>query len=253
MTRFAGNPRAPIERWNAEMLRFSLFLAPGENPDTGNWWRNVTNSEPESSETKPRLGLRVDTGIFRGGLLVMQFQGNRVDWIYVDRPDARGELELRDLAESLTVFTGAMDGWLPRCPSVVRLAFGATLLCECQSRDETYRFLSDYLTFDLDSENSSDFSYQINRSRVSRTLPGLWINRLTKWSAMRNVLGGLTLREDPSVISLSPIAMRHAARLEIDINTSVERTDALPDDVLGPIYAELVRLGIEIVQEGDVP
>jgi len=253
MTRVAGDPRAPMEQWNAEVLRLTVFFAPGPPADASNWWRNLTNTDPESSETKPRMGVRTDSGGFNDGLLIMQFQTNRADWIYGNRPDALGEPIRRNLGERLPVFSEVMAQWLAECPQVIRMAFGAIVLFESESREDSYRFLSNYLPFDLDPENCSEFNFQINRVRRSRTLPGLRINRLARWSAVRQVFGNLSVGEGPNVVSLSPAAKTHGGRLELDMNTSEERNEVIPEASLRPLFSELVQLGMEIVREGDIP
>jgi hypothetical protein len=255
MTRLAGNPRAPTDDWNAEALRLSVFLAPGIAADPSNWWGDVTHAEPENSEIKPRQGVRVDSGDFGDGLLIMQFQLNRVDWIFGNRPNALGDPMRRNLGQRLPVFLEAIVPWLAHCPRVNRLAFGASLIFETHSREDAYHFLSNYLNFDLEPESSSDFGYQINRGRSSRTLPDLWINRLTKWSAIRQVtlVGNLIVGENPTNLSLSSTPNSHGAKLELDINTSGERTEEFLEGSIQPLYSELVQLGVEIIRDGDSP
>lgn len=255
MTRLAGNPRATPDEWNAEALRLTVFLVPGTVANPNNWWRSVADSEPENSETKPRVGVRVDSGEFKDGLLVMQSQPNRVDWIYGNRPGELDDPFQPNFGQRLPLFSEAVITWLRGCPAITRLAFGVSLILETTSKNDSYHLLSNYLNFDLEPESSSDFNYQINRGRLSRTVPELWINRMTRWSAVRHVklMGNLNLSESPSNFSLSSSDHSHGAKLELDINTSAERNAAIPDGARLQLYSELVQLAIEIVREGDIP
>jgi hypothetical protein len=42
-------------------------------------------------------------------------------------------------------------------------------------------------------------------------------------------------------------------RLELDINTDAERVEPLPAQSLRELYDDLIGMGLEIVQEGDIP
>lgn len=253
MTRTAGSPRPPVTAWNAELLRLSVFYSPGVAADPGRWWADLANAEPENTEAKPRIGTRRDTGHYEGGLLVMECQPGRADWLYAEEAQAGGAQIQGNLIEKMEVFSQTMGRWWPRCPGIMRMAFGAILALPAGSKEESYRLLSSYLNFDLDPEGSSDFAYQINRSRSSGRVEGLRINRFARWSSVYLVRGSLSVGESVAFISRSPVVGSHRCRLEMDINTSADWSGTLPEEALRELYAELVRLGLEIAREGDIP
>jgi len=148
-----------------------------------------------------------------------------------------------------------MVRWLDIAPPVVRLAYGATLFEPVPDRQTGYRRLSQLVPVQIDPVGSEDFLYQINRPRTSRTgLPGLTINRLSKWSvaAFQNFVLMFTI---PPVQPAQPQAGRPeiACRIELDINTAPSYTNELPHERLGEIFRELIDVGSEIADRGDVP
>jgi len=157
--------------------------------------------------------------------------------------------------EALDIFSPLMRRWfeLESCPPVQRLAFGAILRQPVNDQQSGYRQISAYLPFvKLDAENSSDFSYQINRPRVSTSgFAELKINRLSKWS----VVAGQSIQFAVGLTSARYLPGRayFACHLEVDINTAAEFQGELPRDQLPQIFQELVDLGIEIAREGDIP
>ena len=107
----------------------------------------------------------------------------------------------------------------------------------------------------LDPENSSDFSYQINRPRVSATgITDLQLNRLSRWSAVRlsGILVQITAGQPTARVFESRNEL-YACRIELDINTSQTFTAALPQEQLSARVEELVKLGAEIAANGDIP
>ena len=253
MTRTATNHRAPLDDWHAQVLRLTVFCAPGETIDSSSWWKNVAAADPENSESKLRLGTRRDSGIFEGGLLIMESQPGRADWLFCERPDAEGLSTQGNMVPKIQTFSDVMGRWFPICPRAARLAFGAILTLPCDSKAETYRTLSNYLNFDVDFERSSDFLYQINRQRQSVVNSSLPINRLMKWGAVQLVQHVLTLGLTEAVVSRNPVFASHRCMLELDINTANESLDAIDAESLPRLFGELVDLGQEIVREGDVP
>jgi hypothetical protein len=139
--------------------------------------------------------------------------------------------------------------WFQNAPSIQRLAFGAILNQSTASSQEGYEKLSKYLTFDLDKD-SSEFLYQINRPRKSQNLNlDLIINRLSKWSV--NLLAGFILSpNDMRQYSLKPAEF--ALSLELDINTAADFSGELQPEKLSEIFQELVNLGQEIANKGDI-
>jgi hypothetical protein len=137
-------------------------------------------------------------------------------------------------------------------PVLQRLAFGPSLFQPVSDRKEGYRKLSTYLDVLKDPENSSDFFYQINRPRTSEIIPGgIIINRLSKWSVAAYEFVAVQIKPD---LKAMPVAsMRHAIRLELDINTSQDIKTPFNRDNLQYIFDKLVDYAVEISEKGDVP
>jgi len=253
MTRTAGDARAGLAAWSADLLRLTAFFAPGPVPEAGRWWTHLTGTEPESSTNKPRTGELTDSGRIAGAIFEMQFQPGRVDWLLAEpeEPDAQAPPAM--LPDRLETFSRLMAGWLGHCPPLQRLAFGAVLTLRVDDRAAGYRTISNYLNFDVDSDTSSDFSYKINRARPSATMPGVRINRLMKWGVVHLIRYAGTLSPAGGVLTGEDVATSHRCRLELDINTAPESSGALQQDQLPRLFGEMIELAQEIVNEGDVP
>ena len=213
---------------------------------------------PEVRVSQPRMGGQQEEGPFEEGKLVLTIQPTRVDWLFAvaeDKEPNVGEITaIGAFPELLDKFLTQMLHWfeLETCPSAQRLAFGAVLLQPVESRQEGYRQLSAYLPcVQLDPAGSSDFFYQINRPKNSSSgMAGLRINRLSKWSVA--VTRGSVLSFG-QVSTLHTLGSEHfACRLELDINTAPGFSGELTQEELPVIFQELVDLGKEIAQEGDI-
>lgn len=148
------------------------------------------------------------------------------------------------------MFVELMTEWLasPECPPLVRLALGVVLVIPASSREAGYQLLDDFLTaVQLEPENTSDFSYQINRPRSSVTLNGLKINRLTKWS----VAAFQSFLTAPTGLVMG--AAEHSVRLEMDINTAPSGLEEIPKTKVFDLLHELVSLAEEIATDGEKP
>jgi hypothetical protein len=117
-------------------------------------------------------------------------------------------------------------------------------------RASGYERVCDYLNFDIDPEEASDFAYQINRPRPSRFMPEFRVNRLSRWS-----VGGLVRfvvspsSQGTTIMTSDPTG--HHVRLELDINTP-HRQEPLPPETIPRLFEELVGLSREIICEGDI-
>jgi hypothetical protein len=166
-----------------------------------------------------------------------------------EKQESEGFLTISPLHDAIGVFAPLMNRWfeLETCPTVQRLAFGGVMLQPVQDRQTGYQQLSQYLpSVQIDIANSSDFLYGINRKRDSRVIPGLGINRLSRWSM---------LAQQNISMQIPPILgpLYHACQLEMDINTAPEFQREFEQGQLMPIFQELVDLAIEIAIHGDIP
>lgn len=249
--------RAEAVSWQADRLRLSAFPAPPGDVQPGTWWEDLLGERPDRQVNEPKRGTSLTEGPYGSGRLVLSVQPLRVDWVYSaseqdDVPEHVG-VSLGPYGEALDTFARLMNRWLPMAPPLQRLAVGAVLRQPVPDRRTGYEKLQSFLpSVKLDSEHSSDFFYQINRPRPSRSnLPGLVINRLSKWSVGAKQLGTLSLT--PQRTSYRVAQEVFGCVLELDINTSPDFPGVLPGQLLGAIVGELIDISIEITQHGDRP
>jgi hypothetical protein len=241
--------------WQAESLRVTAFPVPGTPIKEPTWWSDLVGKPPEVRSKRLSQGTFQDEGLIQELKLTLSAQPSRIDW-YLTLPEpGEASTALRavgPLHESLKTFVPLMKSWLKVVVPPQRLAFGAALFQPVEDKISGYVQLRRYLPgIAIDPERSSDFSYQINRPRDSRTeIPGLRINRLSRWSvALR---GGTQLRLSPHGVQAFSLGESLAVRLEIDINTPAEFNGELPRERLCDIFDELVLFGCEIAEKGDI-
>jgi len=244
--------RLPLSAWQSEQLRLTAFPRPEARVVSQGWWEEVAGSPAEMIQQDVKRGIETEEGFFGEGRLVLAIQPSRIDWIYTaGDPSAIVDsfLVLGPFPETVETFRSVMAKWLNRndVPPITRLAFGAVLLSPVSERTAIYDTYSNYLpiAFDkFDKENTHDFHYQINRRRSLQEIKqGLRVNRLSKW-------GEASLR----IVDLDG-SIRHpekyACRLELDINSVPG--DELRLDRLSDLFDDFIKLGQEIVREGDIP
>jgi hypothetical protein len=145
-----------------------------------------------------------------------------------------------------------MERWWPHVSEVRRVAFGASLRSPVGDVEEGYAVLDRLLPcVKLDPKGSSDFLSRINRRRPSGLgLPGLSVNRLSTWSVARQVLRSLWAGAGDRPVDQM---LGTVCQLDLDINTVPEYDNQVGQEVLGPVFGELVELGAEVAAEGDIP
>ena len=247
----------PLDAWLAESLRVTVFPSPAASLTDQRWWEQLVGQPPETQTSQPRKGGRKDEGPYEGGKLVLDCETTRIDWHLVPAaPSEETDQAFPNIGtypESLALFSQLIRRWLglDDFPPINRLAVGSILLHPVDSLSHGYRQLTDYLpSVQIDPNGSSDFQYQINRPRESRSgVSGLRINRLSKWSVATIRLFTLTGAGPSSRAE----AQHHARRLQLDVNTAAEFDTELPADGLIPLLQELVELAGEIASHGDIP
>lgn len=247
----------PISAWEAVLLRLTAFRSSTDQTVDNNWWAQVVGEPPEKTTEQSRAAERVTEGLYKNGRLILDTHPNRIDWNYAVVEDAEFEkiLTLGSFPDVTDTFRELMNRWLKleNRTDLVRLAFGAVLLQPVESHNASYKLLSQYLPFFKYSEDTSDFLYQINRRKASSSIPGLGINRLSKWASavFKNVMFSFSIAsQTPASVQQSEAF--YACRLELDINSIAEYEGTLPNDKLLPLLDELIELGKGIAQKGDV-
>jgi hypothetical protein len=243
--------RAQLDAWQTENLRVTAFVDGKSDISKNRWLEDLLGDDVVRIQDNRTSGVRVEVVSFAHGKIALQTMPSMgaIHWTFVDTDDATPESPRMNFVDSLEPFSELMQRWFHLCSGVHRLAFGCVLRLPVPDRETGYRKMSDYMTFNLD-DGSFDFSYQINRPRlfsgIEPAVEPIRINRLARWSVGMTFVVGITpARNLPSPIS-------SYCRLELDLNTPPESQDVLSSTSLCSIYDELVRLGSELVREGDV-
>lgn len=247
-----------LKNWRAESLRVTLFAQAGLELSASDWWLAVVGEPPESKTERLRESLQTMEGHLGKAKLILNVLANRVDWIVGFDPNLDQELtespNIGSYPDVLESFRNKIFPWLKSAPAVTRLAWGATLSQPVADRVTGYRKLQEYLpSLKVDPENSSDLLYQINRPRKSKTMEGLVVNRLQKWSVL--TFHTLQFQVGATQAQIEQ-RMHHAVsgcRVELDINTAEGRAEILPKERVDDLVQELVRIGDEILTKGDTP
>lgn len=238
--------------WLAENLRLTVFTT--AKPDlTGlaRPWKAIVDAEPDTVELKPKEHMLQESGSFRKGILTFTHVPHRIDWV-VRPSEATPDTwyAVGTFAGETPPFVELMKKWLAVSPEINRLAFGAVLINPVRDHDEGYTKVSEYLPFNVDL-GARNFSYQVNRRRASRLgVPGLEINRLSKWACVEQRTEQLSIGDTTRVNDDFP--SRFAVRLEVDINTVPEYPESLKPGNLADLLDECVALGEEIAEKGDI-
>ena len=148
-------------------------------------------------------------------------------------------------------FENTIAKWLSKATiPTVRLAFGALLLHQVNSREEAYKELDDLL-FSVDANpKMKELFYRCNWPTESDVVSGLMINRLTSWSPLHVTRNLLQLTGESFNVSSGPEL--HTVRLEIDHNTDQARSTPFETGQIVPIFSELVGLARENAEKGEL-
>ncbi|MGE0363256.1 MAG: hypothetical protein AB7H93_13350 [Vicinamibacterales bacterium] len=252
-------PRLQLSEWRAEQLRLSAFPVVGESQRSTDWWQRTVGTPPEETASSLKKGSSTLSSAFAGGKLTLQLEQERIDWrltppdLDLTNESLLAEPDLQTIGlfeEARAAFIVLAHRWLalPDLPEMARLAFGAVLLHKESSRRDGYQRLPEYVPIDV-SPDSTDFMYQINHPVDSRTVPGLRINRLSKWAVGSFKMVALRLAHGEPRPAMSPNAT-FALRLELDINTAAEYRGALPRTELAKLFGELVEYGEGLTIDG---
>lgn len=244
-----------ISAWQTESLRSTAFPSSVVRIDNVNWWQELIGEPPENRVIRAREGVQQDEGRFENGRLVLGVRPTRFDWLYTVGTDTEPTQQwVGPFDDSINLFLDLMSRWFDVCPPSKRLALGIVLTLPVPDRVAGYQILSEYLPhIKFDSEGSSDFLYQINRPRKSQIdIPGLRINRLSKWAVARHGQGNIEISPDIQA-SFVPTSESFACRLEMDINTVPEPQVEIPKSKYMDVFREFVDLAKEILSRGDVP
>jgi hypothetical protein len=246
-----------FDSWKTINLRLSVFIASAIDLSEYISWSAVFEGLPDVQNSQPKIGLTEAAGELGDGQLVLRTSPGRADLIYQQQLfDSLNAQQFEpqipvNVLESFTRKANLLLQKLRKIPDIqiARLAFGAELLLPMPDKQSAYTALNDLLhSVDID-QNSSDFQYFINRKRNSNIVKNVEINRLSQWSAL--VSRNITINQNDASTQQSPETF--ACRLILDINTIPTEDIYLPLGDIDALYAELVQLGKEIAEFGDIP
>ncbi len=238
--------------WQVENLRITAFPENNASVSASALWERYIGEEPDETRTQ-RGGLEIREVEYRNGRIVLIKQPNLVEWRYLAKPDDTDSLNfpiIGSLEQELDVIVELSKEWLNSSDmfQLNRLAFGAVLLNPVESMLKGYENLKKFLPF-LNLNNLDDFNYQVSRRRDSEIIEELVINRLTRWHVVGIKRLDLTLGQ---ISQVSSTDLDFSSRLELDINTLQERTSSLPSKDLVSLFDELVQIGLELSEKGDI-
>jgi len=240
--------------WKATLLRFTLF--PGESKQivSQDWWQQAVGPSPDEVVTKPKSNEQLVAGVFGDGRLVLQASPARIDWIYSALPlmaDAEGIPQLGPVESTFSQFTEPIERWLAldSCPTAGRVAFGAILDSEVDTKEDGYTLLNQLLpSVEIDSE-AEDFQFQINRPRIVSVLDQeIRVNRLSRWSVIKLV----EVQLGSQLIQLPMIPTEGYVHLELDINTDQKFGGVFSRDLRVAMFRSLRDMAVEIASQGDM-
>ena len=245
-----------LSDWQTEALRHTAFLTNPCEPTSMNLWESLVGEPPDERNDRPRQQLVKEEGPFLNGRLSVVSRKDRIDWrLSYDPKSSAEKLPVVGPYSTLqTKFQELMQRWTTQCRPVKRLAYGTVLLLPTKNLYDANRKLDDLLpAVEIDSENTHDFHYRINRRRKSRCgVEGLEINRLSTWSAVNlsKIDVEISSGGEQRIMRSNDIF----CRLELDINTAPGFSlNSIEKDSLSEIFNELVELGNKIASEGDIP
>lgn len=230
--------------WKIEALRLTLFQRiPVSNEDISGWWESIVGAPPEIDNINRVSGERRQEGNFLNGRLIFDYKLDRIDWnilpiLDIDAmPPTLGEVD--------EIYSSFIQAFSPIIQSidVKRFAVGTVCNYECEDHKSAYEFLNSKLPFVELSDNSFEFSYQINRPRdftVSFS-DNYKINRLSKWHASKGLFTHVEGRS----------AKFYASKCELDINTDANYQNSIPASEINDLFKLLIEFSNEILAKGD--
>lgn len=243
--------------WNVSLLRFTLFPFQAYEMDE-NWWNLIFETLPDNENYNRKVNVHHYDGEFKSGLMNLDLSPLRIDFIYISMKSNSGS-KMADI--NLGLFNDVMGKFfsiiskfliLDNCPTAQRIAFGCNCFIPTETRISGYELLDSYLPkVEVDSVNSSDFLYQINRRRQSKIVSNLSINRLTQWHVAQ--YGSAIISQAHNGQQLIDLNEKeYSVNLELDINSQQDNMSELNRDTQIKLLEELIIFAEEISLNGDI-
>lgn len=253
------SPPKPSIGWQIVQSRVTVFRSGDVSTNSlSDWWEDAFKGVPLlRDETRHLEGVRSLGGVVDDVMWTANAGPERTDFIL--QPNNNTPPQPNTVWGQSTVagphyevalnMVDPIHKYLEKVGRVNRLAFGAVLVAPGPSLDTVIAALSGVLPqLELDRLQTPDFVFRINRRRQSRNSPTLTINRLFTWSIAQGQTVTLAAGPQPS----QSHSIQYAANVELDINTVPVTSRDIPVEKSVAILDELVELGLEIVEKGDV-
>jgi len=87
-----------LRAWQPGSLRVTAFQIEPVDVSSVDWWRALTGNSSESKNIRAGIGQLVEQGPIDRGVLQLQIQPVRIDWILLPKDDPESEL-FQDLGD----------------------------------------------------------------------------------------------------------------------------------------------------------
>jgi hypothetical protein len=252
MSRTSATHRADAGAWRASVLRLSMFSEDGRTPKTEGFWEAIFDVQPDNTICKPKMFERVDVGNQNDMRVMLQSKQleNRVDLLFDVLEGSDGNQMA--YVDAIKFYKQVAPKLLAReeFKNVIRLAFGAIIVLPAHDAVSGYKTLCNYLNFDIEYGEAKDLMYQINRPRQSKSVSGIEINRLSKWSVATKFSQKFSITPHGAMAEAAEL-VSVGCLLDLDINNTPTDT-SIPKSNLLALSDELVSLADEIIKEGDI-
>jgi hypothetical protein len=236
--------------WKVRSVRFTFFLAP-DAAVSSDVWQTIVGEEPANVSWQRLQNLRIESGPFADGILKVLGQPMRIDCIHEPAETFGTPPEvLGSFPHAVDPLKALVYRWLENYafPTTQRIALGLTLHFETRDRRAGYQSLKQFVDGVPDSDEATDFIYQINRPRPSCTgLSGLIINRLSRWSVAGFQLLAINVGEIASVGT----PLQFVLQLDLDVNTNSDFKGPIPREHVRGIVDDLIEGAKEISTRGN--
>ncbi len=243
--------------WLTETIRFSAF---GDTPAyKSSLLLDLFGVQPDQVNERPAQSFRQEVARHGRFRIIATRNPGQLDVVFADLADANVSdptksdykpfLEIGDYDEIFPTIQPLIRRLLPDLKRCTQLAYAPTLLASARTQEDANRLLASKLPHvSFDPTQDTDVAWQINRPRASTNL-SFRLNRVSKWHTMSVQL----LRVFPPIARMLPSHDAVAARVELDVNTPADRSDALEAIDLAAIFDELASLACELIEKGDIP
>jgi hypothetical protein len=238
-----------MPEWQLFQARLSVFVSPDTVvPET--LWRKVVGDDPEKSLQNRSTLMKIQSGPLADGILSLQTQPIRIDWIYqAEEAGSKGAtpplLGRFPAAADPLIQLGRRWATSNGFPSATRLALGFILLFPTTSRQDGYQGLRQFIDGVPNAPDATDFLYQVNRPRAGHAgIEGLQVNRLSKWSVSAFRLFAV------SALGAQLSQFHLFLQLELDISTGADFQGVIPGERVGAVIDDLLSASFEISELG---